>query len=68
MNDEKRLDESTLEKVSGGGGGTTHYRFKENNCFSCRHNNTPNCYYGSSITAFETLGSNPRAKCPYKEA
>ena len=65
MTDEKRLDDEALEKVSGGGP-TTQYRFFENNCHSCRHYNV-DCPYGSCTLAFEELGSNVHAVCPYKE-
>ena len=76
MNDEKRLDDEALEKVSGGGPTMQYqYRFYENNCHSCRkyntlnHNtNTWNCPYGTIEDAFKELGSSPYAKCPCKEA
>ena len=75
MTEEKRLDESTLEKVSGGSNDAVQYRFYENNCHSCRkyntrnyNTNTWNCPYGTIEDAFKELGSSPYAKCPYKEA
>ncbi len=72
MNDEKRLDDEALEKVSGGGDDQDYMnrivRFVQENCYSCYRNFFGTCPYGSNEDAFKELGSNPYAKCPCKEA
>ena len=69
MNEEKRLDDETLEEVAGGApGGSTEgmdrQMFYMGNCFRCRLKNTPAChYYGNLHQAAQESGTT----CPYKE-
>ena len=72
MTDEKRLDDETLENVSGGGDEDKDYmncivRFEQKNCYSCYRQVFRTCPYGSNEDAFKALGSNQYAKCPDKE-
>ena len=74
MTEEKRLDDETLENVSGGQGESLNmskvHVFLSRNCFHCRHYEA-DCPYGKykePYKAFEALGSEPYAVCPYKEA
>ena len=70
MNEEKKLDEKTLEAVAGGAG-TADERtkdevwFKLNNCFAgCYYENHGGCPYGSKKNAFSKVGAGN--KCPKK--
>ena len=69
MTEEKKLDEKTLEDVSGGGA-KEDYRgfdtFLNRNCTSCRHQKNLNCPYGFSSDAFKALGAG--AICTKREA
>ena len=62
MNEEKKLDEKTLEAVSGGGPLEGYMNFLGRNCTSCVR---PDCPYGQHSVAFDMLGD---AVCPEKEA
>ena len=62
MNEEKKLDEKTLEAVSGGGSDEGYINFLLRNCISCVR---PDCPYGHNSVAFDKLGD---AVCPEKEA
>lgn len=66
MNDEKKLNDETLEKVSGGGSDEEKDAFFKRNCLICRRYTDRNCSYGTYDQAFEALGCDPRAKCPQR--
>ena len=65
MSEEKRLDEKTLEEVTGGTV-TALNIFITNNCTSCGHLFSHTCPYGGSVQASEELGND--ARCPKKVA
>lgn len=69
MNEEKKLDEKTLEAVAGGSGKDEQTKdeiwFKLNNCFAgCYYENHGGCPYGSKKNAFSKVGAGN--KCPKK--
>ena len=66
MNDEKKLNDETLEKVSGGWSDEEKDAFFKRNCLICRRYTDRNCSYGTYDQAFEALGCDPRAKCPQR--
>lgn len=65
MSEEKKLDEKTLEGVSGGSK-TALNTFITSNCTSCGHLFSHTCPYGGSAQASAELGTD--AQCPKKEA
>ena len=64
MTEEKKLNDETLEKVSGGS--AEEDAFFKRNCSICRRYTDRNCSYGTYDQAFEALGCEPRAKCPQR--
>ena len=65
MTEEKKLDEKTLEEVSGGityGEAMAYNDFLTKNCYHCTQ---ANCPYGDKYSAFHALGG---AICTKREA
>ena len=71
MSEEKKLDEKTLEGVTGGAGTGDEWTKDEfwfiwNNCFAgCYYENHRGCPYGSKKNAFSKVGAGN--KCPKKK-
>ncbi len=68
MIEEKKLDEKTLEGVSGGeatneSNAQAYLAFMDGNCKSCRR--LINCPYGYPVKVFQKVGAN--GQCPGKE-
>ena len=66
MNEEKKLDEKTLDAVTGGAGTEEdEFWFKWNNCFAgCYYENHGGCPYGSKKNACSKVVAGN--KCPKK--
>ena len=67
MSEEKRLDEKTLEEVSGGFSESEYDAFKFFNCSKCSHYYNQTCPYGSITDAMaDALQVFGGSKCPKK--
>lgn len=68
MDEDKKLDEKTLEEVSGGADHLTFWEAMDYNNFiadNCSHCSQKNCFYGNKYNAFRALGG---GKCTKREA
>ena len=65
MSEEKKLDEKTLEGVTGGVSFKSYDTFITVNCSSCHHYYHPTCPYGRVAWARQEVGSD--GLCPKKE-
>ena len=69
MSEKKKLDEKTLEEVSGGSIESEFNTFKLVNCFECGHYINHTCPYGSPFDAMaDAIQVYGKSKCPKKVA